>query len=218
MVGVGVGLGLRLALHYFLALSAFQFGILNPNRRLQCGDRDVLQLVDRFFKDLSDEDVDEMLEEWRTFQVAADRPPFKDVPADGNPPDQSDAWWAHMFNMKGPSGVTTFDKLKKLIHALLILPYDQAPVERVFSMIKKNVRTPLLCHLASRGYAPRGYAPRMSRIVYLLHHLPGGRSTSFTTFQERKTKNLIQKRRQCSLCKRLGGSSVMTGIKDGRYR
>ena len=93
--------------------------------------------MDKFFKDLSDEDVDEMLEEWRTFQVMPDLPPFKDVPADGNPPDQPDAWWAHIFKMKGPSGVTTFDKLKELIHVLLILPYDQVPVERVFSMVNK---------------------------------------------------------------------------------
>ena len=93
--------------------------------------------MDRFFKDLSDEDVDEMLEEWRSFQIEADLSPFKDVPADGNPPDQPDAWWAHIFNMKGPSGVTTFGKLKKLIRVLLILPHDQAPVERVFSMVNK---------------------------------------------------------------------------------
>ena len=40
--------------------------------------------------------------------------------------------------MKGPSGLATFGKLKRLAHVLLILPYDQAPVERVFSMVNKS--------------------------------------------------------------------------------
>ena len=48
-----------------------------------------------------------------------------------------DAWWSEIFKMKGPSCLATFGKLKRLIHVLLILPCDQAPVERVFSMVNK---------------------------------------------------------------------------------
>ena len=70
-------------------------------------------------------------------QVARELPLFTDVPADGKPADKPDAWWSEIFKMKGPSGLAMFGKLKRLIHVLLILPYDQAPVERVFSMVNK---------------------------------------------------------------------------------
>ena len=55
----------------------------------------------------------------------------------GDHADKPDAWWSEIFKMKGLSGLATFGKLKRLVHVLLILPYDQAPVERVFSMVNK---------------------------------------------------------------------------------
>lgn len=48
-----------------------------------------------------------------------------------------DVWWFEVLKMKGTSGQIKYDKL---IHVLLILPYDQAPIERVFSMVN-NIDT-----------------------------------------------------------------------------
>ena len=62
----------------------------------------------------------------------------------GNHADKPEAWWSEIFKMKGPSGLATFGKLKRLIHVLLILPCDQAPVESVFSMV--NISTPSSDH------------------------------------------------------------------------
>ena len=40
----------------------------------------------------------------------------------GDHVDKQDAWWSEIFKMKGPSGLATFGKLKRLVHVLLILP------------------------------------------------------------------------------------------------
>ena len=42
-----------------------------------------------------------------------------------------------MLEIRSPSGSRLFTSLSKLIKILLILPCDQAPVERVFSMVNK---------------------------------------------------------------------------------
>ena len=42
-----------------------------------------------------------------------------------------------MLELRSPSGSQLFTSLSKLIKILLILPCDQAPVERVFSMVNK---------------------------------------------------------------------------------
>lgn len=48
-----------------------------------------------------------------------------------------DQWWLKVIDLKSPSGSPLYSNLSDLIKVLLVLPCDQAPVERVFSMVNK---------------------------------------------------------------------------------
>ena len=104
--------------------------LLDPNLRSSVQDKDVLFLIDRFLPDLSDAEIDIILEEWRTFCFSADLPAFSDA-------CDVDQWWLRVLELRSPSGSPLFSGLSKLIKILLILLCDQAPVERVFSMVNK---------------------------------------------------------------------------------
>ena len=94
----------------------------------------VLFIAERFLgNNLEDEWLDDLVEEWRAFQVAEDLPAFITDP----PGDRPDAWWSKVIVKKDLGGHLRFGKLATLINILLILPYDQAPVERLFSMVGK---------------------------------------------------------------------------------
>ena len=104
--------------------------ILDPNQHTSVQEKEVLFLIDRFLPDLNDAEIDIILEEWRTFCFSANLPAF----GDGCDVDQ---WWLRVLELRSPSGSQLFTSLSKLIKILLILPCDQAPVERVFSMVNK---------------------------------------------------------------------------------
>ena len=104
--------------------------LLDPNLRSSVQDKDVLFLINRFLPDLSDAEIDITLEEWRKFCFSADLPAFSDA-------CDVDQWWLRVLELRSPSGSPLFSGLSKLITILLILPCDQAPVERVFSMVNK---------------------------------------------------------------------------------
>ena len=104
--------------------------LLDPNQRSSTNDKDVMFLIDRFLPDLNDSEIDLILEEWRTYTLSMDLPAFGDG-------CQVDQWWLRVLGLKSPSGSLLFSSLGKLIRILLVLPCDQAPVERVFSMVNK---------------------------------------------------------------------------------
>ena len=88
----------------------------------------VLSLVDKFVPGTMDEDLDSIIQEWHDFQVATDLPEFVEV----------DDWWGRVLQLKDCMGQIRFGHLAVLIKTLLILPYDQAPVELLFSLCTKN--------------------------------------------------------------------------------
>ena len=111
--------------------------ILNPNKRADFTQKDVLFLAETFLKENSDDWLDDLIDEWRAFLVADDLPPFKDGNEETTEEGRPDSWWSKVLSMKDVIGVARFSKLGQLIRVLLILPYDQAPVERIFSMVGK---------------------------------------------------------------------------------
>ena len=104
--------------------------ILDPNKRNSWIDKDVLTLVDRFLPNVSDAEIDVILEEWRHLHISPDLPVY------GEGCDVSQ-WWLNVLDLRSPSGSALYSNLSRLIKILLVLPCDQAPVERVFSMVNK---------------------------------------------------------------------------------
>ena len=90
----------------------------------------MLFLIDRFLPNLNDAEIDIILVERRTFCFSTNLPAF----GDGCDVDQ---WWLRVLELRSPSGSKLFTSLSKLIKILLILPCDQTPVERIFSMVNK---------------------------------------------------------------------------------
>ena len=88
-----------------------------------------MKLLDRFFPNLDDETKQLVLEEWVSFQV--------DPNLNNDGEEELDSWWLRTLGTKSPSGQARFENLRILVSTLLVLPYDQAPVERVFSMVNK---------------------------------------------------------------------------------
>ena len=85
--------------------------VLDPMKCSSFLEADVLTLIDRFMKNLSDKEVDDILEEFRRLRFSTELPLFTD-------------------NTKSPSGTPLYKNLR----IILILPCDQAPV---FSMVNK---------------------------------------------------------------------------------
>mgnify|MGYP001604959738 CR=1 FL=1 len=71
----------------------------------------------------------QLLDEWKSFQVERDLPPFT--------LDAADAWWGEVLRKKRSSGDLVYPQVNKIVQILLILPYNQAPVERIFSLVTK---------------------------------------------------------------------------------
>ncbi|XP_014299066.2 uncharacterized protein LOC106693944 [Microplitis demolitor] len=53
---------------------------------------------------------------------------------------ESEDYWKQIFNLKNADGQVIFENLKKVINFLLILPFSNASVERIFSDVK-NIKT-----------------------------------------------------------------------------
>ena len=104
--------------------------ILDPNQHTSVQEKNVLFLIDRFLPQLNDAEIDIILEEWRTFCFSTNLPAF----GDGCDVDQ---WCLRVLELRSPSISQLFTSLSKLINILLILPCDQAPVKRVFSIVNK---------------------------------------------------------------------------------
>ena len=66
-----------------------------------------------------------------------------------------DRWWAQVLVCKDyvQNNICVFAQLSKLIRIILVLPYNKASVERVFSMVGK-IDTKLRPQLALNQYAP----------------------------------------------------------------
>ena len=93
--------------------------LLNPNSRLQLTEREVLAVAERLLPTFTDEQLDELLDEWKTYQVATNLPEF-----DG---DSIDLWWAQILNRKDfvSGDKPLFCQLTKLIKPLLLnTPYN----------------------------------------------------------------------------------------------
>ena len=104
--------------------------VLDPMKRSSFLEADVLTLIDRFMKNLSDKEVDDILEEFRRLRFSTELPPFTDN-------SEIDEWWLNVLDTKSPSGTPLYKNIGYLIRIIPILPCDQAPVERVFSMVNK---------------------------------------------------------------------------------
>ena len=104
--------------------------VLDPMKCSSFLEVDVLTLIDRFMKNLSDKEVDDILEEFRRLRFSTELPPFTDN-------SEIDEWWLNVLDTKSPSGTPLYKNLGYLIRIILILPCDQAPVERVFSMVNE---------------------------------------------------------------------------------
>ena len=102
--------------------------LLDPRKHDSMQDKEVLALVDRFLPDLNDAEIDAILEEWRVLRLSTDLPTCD---------CEVDQWWLKVLEQKSPAGSPLYGNLSELIKILLILPCDQAPVERVFSMVNK---------------------------------------------------------------------------------
>ena len=105
--------------------------LLNPHARQKVSEREVLEVAEKFMKDASDEHLDELLDEWKMYQAASNLPQIPDNA------DELDIWWCSLLKRSDGVGKPLFMELAKLIRILLILPYNQAPVERLFSMLRK---------------------------------------------------------------------------------
>ena len=105
--------------------------LLNPNNRLLLTERHVLRVAEKVLPDSTDDQLDNLLDEWKIYQAASDIPDFKG--------QDIDLWWAQVLARKDyvQNNSCVFAEISKLIKILLVLPYNQAPVERVFSMIGK---------------------------------------------------------------------------------
>ena len=81
-------------------------------------------------KDLTDSKIDSIFEEWWSLLLSTDLPRLEEG-------IKIDEWWLKVLDFKRLSGTPLYSCLSQLIKILLILPCDQAPVERVFSMVNK---------------------------------------------------------------------------------
>ena len=80
-------------------------------------------------ENVEDEELELIIDEWRDYQAALDLPKADDMIVD--------VWWSNLLQTKDCTGNLKYLHLAKLIKILLILPYNQAPVERIFSMVNK---------------------------------------------------------------------------------
>lgn len=103
--------------------------LLNPNNRLQLTEGEVLLVAEKLLPNFTDEQLDKLLDEWKIYQVqaVASLPEFNG--------DDTALWWAQVFKRKDfvDGDKPLFTQLMKLIKIL----YNQAPVERIFSMVRK---------------------------------------------------------------------------------
>ena len=90
----------------------------------------MLQVAEGLLENIDDEELELIIDEWRDYQAAKlDLPKGDDMIVD--------LWWSNFLKTKDYSGNLKYPHLSKLIKILLILPYNQAPVERVISMVNK---------------------------------------------------------------------------------
>ena len=104
--------------------------LLNPNSRLLVRDREILFVAEKFLPRCDDHRLDELLGEWKRYQASTDLPNCMDQ-------DAIDIWWQQVLHSKDAAGEDIYTELPRLIKTLLVLPYNQAPVERVFSVVNK---------------------------------------------------------------------------------
>ena len=104
--------------------------LLNPNSRLLVRDREIPFVAEKFLPRCDDHRLDELLGEWKRYQASTDLPNFTDQ-------DLIDIWWQQVLHSKDAACADIYTELPRLIKTLLVLPYHQAPVERVFSIVNK---------------------------------------------------------------------------------
>lgn len=76
----------------------------------------------------------ELDNEWRQHGLMD----FKDLHM--NPSKPAEEYWKHVLDLKNSAGVLLFPNLKKVIQFILILPFSNASVERIFSDLN-NIKT-----------------------------------------------------------------------------
>ena len=77
-----------------------------------------------------DQFEDDLEEEWQSLQFSRTLPNDEDAAAD--------SWWNEVLATKTANGALRYPSLAQLIPTLLVLPYNQAAVERAFSLVRKN--------------------------------------------------------------------------------
>lgn len=121
--------------------SLFDFiDIINPIQA-QSFQKKSLGMVVKRFPFLKDSITLQLLDnEWRTHALLN----FKDLNL--NADDPVDIYWSKVFNLKNAAGNDIFSNLKIVINLLLILPFSNASVERIFSQMndtKTSIRNSL---------------------------------------------------------------------------
>ena len=83
-------------------------------------------MAEKFLPRCDNHRLDELLGEWKRYQASTDLPNFMDQ-------DAIDIWWQQVLHSKDAAGKDIYTELPRLIKTLLVLPYNEAPVERVLA-------------------------------------------------------------------------------------
>ena len=88
--------------------------LLNPNNRLLLTEKHVLLVAEKVLPNSTDDQLDNLHDEWKIYQAASDLPDFngQDV----------DRWWVQVLARKDYNCSGVFTELSKLIRILLVLP------------------------------------------------------------------------------------------------
>ena len=128
---------------------------LNFEERLEKNFMSVEYFVHRYPDILSEIDMDQLSEEFLSYQVlpsdAIPKSVKESVNLEDNDPHRVDVLWGYLKGMKEPgTGNLLFGSLFKVAEVVMTIPHSNAGEERIFSLINKN-KTPSRSSLQLRG-------------------------------------------------------------------
>lgn len=104
--------------------------VVDPQKAQRFELKDISKVIKRFPNIKSDVDVEELNKEWKKHALLD----FKELHLSPEVPIEE--YWKKILNMKNFDGEPLFPNLKKIILLLLVLPFSNASIERVFSQLK----------------------------------------------------------------------------------